>query len=227
MTNDFYVGSSNKFAVRKREHWRQLRSNKHHNKHLQRSWDKHGESAFIFVVVESLMEGTDILAAENIWLKEHVGKPYCYNVAMDATAPMLGMFGDKNPMWGKTFSHTEDAKKRIAIASANRIQSEEEKIKRKQTMQGHQVTAETRAKISATLSGAGNFYFGKTRTKEFVEKVSKAVSVTYKGNVTEYPSIKALRIALTMAPPQVNRALKSNTPISKGKFAGMCIAYLK
>lgn len=227
VTNDFYVGSSNKFAVRKREHWRQLRSNKHHNKHLQRSWDKHGECSFIFVVVESLIEGVDILAAENVWLKEHVGKPYCYNVAMDATAPMLGMFGDKNPMWGKTFLHTEDAKKRIATASANRIQSEEEKIKRRQTMQGHQVTTEVRAKISATLSGAGNPNFGKPRSKEFVDKVSKAVTVVYKGEATEYPSISALRNALNMTPPQVNRALKSRAPISKGKFEGMRIEYVK
>ena len=224
VTNDFYVGSSNKFAVRKREHWRQLRNNKHHNKHLQRSWNKHGEIAFVFVVVESLEEGVDILAAENVWLKEHVGKSYCYNIAIDATAFTLGCFGDKNPMWGKTFSHTEEAKQRIGKASKDRIQSEEEKVKRIQTMQGHQVTAEVRAKISATLSGAGNPNFGKPRSNDFINKVRKEVYEV--STDTYYPSVKKAREKLNLTPPTITRALKSGKPISNGPNKGLQFMYV-
>jgi group I intron endonuclease len=224
VTNDFYVGSSNKFAVRKREHWRQLRNNKHHNKHLQNSWNKYGESSFIFVIVENLPIGKDIHAAENVWLKEHVGKPYCYNISIDAFAPATGCFGDKNPMWGKTFSHTEEAKKRISAASKLQVQSEETKAKRIRTMQGHQVTAEVRAKISATLSGAGNPNFGKPRSKEFVDKVRKEVYEI--STDTYYPSVKKAREKLNLKPTTITRALKSGKPISNGPNKGLQFKYV-
>src|SRR5690625_5061264 len=46
-----YIGSSNDLARRLKEHRYELRSGTHGNVYLQRSWDKHGESAFSFVVI--------------------------------------------------------------------------------------------------------------------------------------------------------------------------------
>lgn len=223
VNNKFYVGSSVDLRKRKSKHFSELRHNKHNNKHLQRAWDKYGEASFVFVVVEELDREHDLLAAENIWLKPHVGKNYCYNIGRDATAPSLGLSGELSPTWGRKRTPEE----LVAQSWEGKKHKEESKEKIRTFLIGKPKSAEVRAKISATLSGAGNPNFGKPRSKEFVDKVSKAVTVVYKGEATEYASISALRTALNMTPPQVNRALKSRAPISKGKFKGMRIEYVK
>lgn len=177
INNKFYVGSAVNFVERKRKHWWMLRKGTHANKHLQAAWIKYGEQAFVFVVVEDLPDDIDLLAAENVWLKEHVGKGYCYNLATNATAPTLGWYGEKNPMWGKTFSHTEEAKIKIAAASTGRRHTPEDIEKIRQQWIGKPKSAEVRAKISATLSGEGNFWFGKKRP-DHGAKVSRAVVAT-------------------------------------------------
>jgi group I intron endonuclease len=226
VNNKFYVGSAVNYEKRKARHLWRLRRGDHANKHLQSAWNLYGEAAFVFAVVQAVSESDDLLAAENVWLHEHVGKDYCYNIATDATAPQLGMFGEKNAMWGKTFQHTEDAKTRIGAASQTRVQSDEEKQKRRLTMRGKPQPAEVRAKISATLSGEGNYWYGKKRP-DHGQKVSKAVVVTDPaGNATTYPSISALRLALDLKPPTVNRAVKSEKPLTRGKFAGWAFKYV-
>lgn len=47
-----YVGSSVDIYNRAHEHLHNLRNNKSHNKHWQSSWNKYGEDAFIFSVLE-------------------------------------------------------------------------------------------------------------------------------------------------------------------------------
>ena len=226
INNKFYVGSAVNFQKRKARHLWRLKRGDHANKHLQAAWAKYGEQAFVFVIVQEVPEGEDLLAAENVWLHEHVGKKYCYNIGTDATAPTRGCTGERNPMWGKTFSHTEDAKSRIGAASKIRVQSTEEKQKRRATMIGKPKAATTRAKISATLSGEGNFWYGKKRP-DHGAKVSKAVEVTeLSGTATVYPSISVLREALDLKPPTVNRALKSGKPITRGKFTGWVFKYV-
>lgn len=226
LNNSFYVGSAVNYEKRKARHLWRLRRGDHANKHLQAAWLKYGEKAFVFAVVQEVPEADDLLAAENIWLKEHVGKDYCYNIATDATAPQLGMSGEKNAMWGKTFTHTEDAKARIGAASKARVQTDEEKAKRRATMRGKPQPAAVRAKISATLSGEGNFWYGKKRP-DHGAKVSRAVEVTDpQGNVTVYPSIQALREALRLKSPTVNRALKSGRPLVRGPFKGWVFKYV-
>lgn len=224
--NKFYVGSAINFTARKRRHWWGLRNNRHANKHLQAAWNKYGESSFVFVIVQELQLEDDLLEAENVWLKEHVGKEYCYNLGTDATAPTRGWYGEKNTMWGKTFTHTEEAKKKISTASKARIQTEEEKAKRRITMKGHFVAPSTRAKISASLMGEKNYNYGKPRTQLFKEKISKAIIATdNKGVSTEYPSIAALREALQLKPSTVNRALKSGKSLTRGPFTGWQFRY--
>jgi group I intron endonuclease len=224
VNNKFYVGSAVSFSRRRARHFSELRNGRHNNGRLQNAWNKYGESAFIFVVVEELTEGANLLAAENVWLKEHVGKEYCYNIGVDATAPHLGMSGELSPTWGH--KHTDEAKAKIAAAAAARVQTEEEKVKRRKSMRGHHVAASTKAKISATLSGEGNFWFGKKRP-DHGAKVSRAVVATSPdGRTLEYPSIQALREAADMSPPTVNRALKSGTPLKRGPYKGWAFKYL-
>ena len=225
VNNKFYIGSAVNFERRKAGHIWRLKRGDHVNKHLQAAWVKYGERAFVFAVVQEVSDNEDLLAAENVWLKEHVGKDYCYNIGTDATAPTKGWVGQKNPMWGKRFNHTEAAKAKIAAAAKARVQTDEEKAKRRQTMKGHVVDTSTRLKISAALTGEGNYWYGKKRP-EFAEKVSKSVVVTDpNGTTTIYPSVSAVREALGVKPPTANRALKSGKVIARGKLTGWKFEY--
>jgi len=52
-TGKFYIGRTNDPAQRKRAHFSELRRGAHGNPRLQASWNKHGEQAFEFKVVDS------------------------------------------------------------------------------------------------------------------------------------------------------------------------------
>lgn len=221
VNNKFYVGSAVDLKRRKTRHFSELRKGKHNNRHLQAAWVKYGEKAFVFVVVEELSNDADLLEAENIWLKEHVGKDYCYNLGVDATAPMLGISGEASPTWGRKRLPEE-------LAAQNwkgRTHNPESIEKIRQYLIGKPKSAETRAKISASLMGEGNYWHGKKRP-EHGEKVSKPVNATDdKGNVIKFSSIQALREELKLKPPTVNRALKSKLPISRGPLKGWSFEY--
>lgn len=224
VNNKFYVGSAVNFSRRKTRHFSELRTNRHNNSKLQNAWNKYGEKSFVFVIVEEVQDKAMLLEVENRWLKEHVGNEYCYNIGVDATAPHLGMSGELSPTWG--MQHTEEAKARIGAASKSRVQSEEEKAKRRQTMKGHHVSTATRAKISATLSGPGNYWYGKTRSAGFCAAVSKGIWVTRDdGEEVFYHSISEARETLGLKPPTINRALKSGLPLTRGPFKGWSFKY--
>lgn len=222
VNNKFYVGSAVDLKRRKTRHFSELRNKRHPNGHLQAAWIKYGEQSFVFVVVEELPDDADLLAAENVWLKEHVGKDYCYNLGVDATAPTLGMSGELSPTWG--YKHTDEAKAVIAASSRGRTQDEETIRKKTAYLIGKPKSAEVRAKISATLSGEGNYWYGKKRP-DHGAKVSRAVVVRRPDGETVYPSIAALREELGIKPPTVNRALKSGKPLTRGKYVGWQFLY--
>jgi len=222
-TDCFYIGSAVNLKRRNTRHFSELRTNKHNNKHLQAAWNRYGEACFVFVILEYVENVADLYVAEDKWLQGHVGKAYCYNMGMAALSPMLGLYGELSPTWG--YKHTNDAKARISAASKARVQSEEEKIKRRKSMKGHIIQTATRAKISETLSGEGNFWYGKKRA-DHGAKVSRAVQVTDPEGRTEvFDSIQALRTTLKLGPPTVNRALKSGLPLARGPLTGWAFKY--
>lgn len=224
VNNKFYVGSAVDLKRRKTRHFSELRIGKHNNRHLQAAWVKYGEQAFIFVVVEELSDDADLLAAENVWLKEHVGKEHCYNLGVDATAPMTGFGGELSPTWG--YKHTEEALQEISRTSTGRLHRPESKAKIREFLLGKPKSAEVRAKIAATLSGEGNYWYGKKRP-DHGAKVSRAVVATSPdGKTLDYDSIQALREASGMKPPTVNRALKSGAPLRRGPYKGWSFKYL-
>jgi group I intron endonuclease len=222
VNNKFYVGSAVDLKRRKTRHFSELRTGKHNNHHLQAAWVKYGEQSFVFVVVEELQPDADLLAAENVWLREHVGKEYCYNIGVDATAPMLGISGEASPTWGRKRTVEELA----AQNWTGRKHANESREKIRQHLIGKPKSAAVRAKISASLSGEGNFWYGKKRP-DHGAKVARVVQVTdSKGNTETFSSITVLREELKLKPPTVNRALKSGQPISRGLLKGWCFKYV-
>lgn len=55
INNKYYIGSTVDFKNRKRQHLSELKNNKHDNKHLQASFNKYGEEAFSFEVIEHVL----------------------------------------------------------------------------------------------------------------------------------------------------------------------------
>ena len=217
VNNKFYVGSAVNLSRRKARHFSELRNNRHNNKHLQAAWLKYGEKSFVFVVVEEVADIAKLLEAENVWLKEHVGKDYCYNLGVDAVAPTLGWSGPKSPTWGRKRTPEELA----AQSWKGRRHRKESREKIRAYLIGKPRPAEVRAKIAAAVSGERNANYGKPRDASFIEKVSRRVVVIQPdGTATVYPNIKALRETLGLKPPTVNRALKSGLPLTRGPYKG-------
>jgi group I intron endonuclease len=65
-----YVGSTVRPRKRGWEHFKALRAGMHCNKKLQNSWNKYGESAFKYAVVEELPNVDDLCKAEYGWMCE-------------------------------------------------------------------------------------------------------------------------------------------------------------
>lgn len=226
INNKFYVGSAVNLKRRKTQHFSKLRTGKHRNTHLQAAWNKHGEQAFVFVVVQEVPIDANLLAAENAWLKEHVGKDYCYNVAIDAMSPGRGMAGEKHPMWGKTFFHTDEAKAKIAAANMRRVVSEKSKAASRARLIGKPRSIEVRQKLSVAMSGPKNYWYGKKRPDHSARMNRAVIAIAPDGSLSNYVSIKSLREDLTLPSPTVNAALKSGKPLVKGHRKGWAFKYL-
>lgn len=122
--------------------------------------------------------------------------------------------------------HTPEVIAKIAAAGKGRKPSAETLAKRSASLKGREIPLEQRVRISQTLSGAGNFWYGKERPESFKQKIRKAVvACAADGLETTYESIQALREALALNPPTVNRALKSGQALVRGPRKGWSFRY--
>lgn len=187
----FYVGSAVDTRSRFRQHRRLLKKGTHHCKHLQAAWNKYGEDAFKFEVVEHVSSRDVLEAAEDVWLLEHVGKPHCYNKGRSARAPWRGTKGTgASPLTGTTIS--EERKQVIREATLAQWKASDprtgrkhsEETKRKISAKTQEAiedgrggcfipTEETRKKMSEALKGNQNAK-GHVRSEEHRRKLSEA-----------------------------------------------------
>jgi len=148
----YYVGSSldiygepNPWNGRIYKHKSHLRSKRHYNKHLQSAWDKYGQDAFDFIVVETTKPSRDIvLQVEQKYLDiAKMEKEKCYNKSFTARGPdwteenrqkrsilISGknnpnygngnkIKGKKNPFYGRT--HSKESISKIIVGRIKRI----------------------------------------------------------------------------------------------------------
>lgn len=123
-----YIGSSIHVNKRLDEHKNTLNNNCHHNRHLQRAWNKYGEENFSFEIVEILDSDVDILRQrEQYWMDYY--KSYDLNVGYNISHSSIGhsghtiseeakgkirqkTTGELNHFYGK--HHTEESKKKMS-----------------------------------------------------------------------------------------------------------------
>jgi len=94
---------------------------------------------------------------------------------------------------------------------------------------GRKVSPEGMAKIRANIEAGRSHkhWAGRQHSEESRAKMSRPISATDPaGNVATYPSITALREALGLTPPTVNRALKSGLALTRGKMKGWSFKYV-
>ena len=89
LNNMIYIGSSQDIEIRWREHINKLYGNRHENDKLQKAWNKYGDKAFQFKILEAA-EVTNLVVREQHYLDLY--KPYerhlGYNLYKTAYSPL-------------------------------------------------------------------------------------------------------------------------------------------
>lgn len=120
-----YIGKTGvSFGDRWDCHRAQLNGGYHDNPHLQKAWNKYGESAFEFAVVEAVSDASMLDEKEKAYIQQYRETGLCYNI-LDG--------GDGGFMLGRHLS--DKAKKQIGE-------------KNRANMTGRKLSEETRKKMS-------------------------------------------------------------------------------
>ena len=134
----YYVGSAKDFVERRKAHFNALRGGRHVNSHLQRAFDRYGETNFVFEVLgEFSLDGLRELETS-------------YIADLGATNPSNGYNICPTGCGWEGMTHTEEAKELIRIAVTEKWKDEEhrraisEKVSK--TLTGRKLSAETIAK---------------------------------------------------------------------------------
>lgn len=154
-TGKIYIGSSCHPFRRWIEHRRSLRAHCHCNLHLQRAWDKYGEDAFTFEVMEFVMPWS-LVEREQYWIdKLKPFSPRGFNIGVKANSGSAGR--KASPETRAKLSATHKGKPKSTEHRANISKSKRgthyhfDNDKRFQP-RGHTQTAEGVARRAALLS---------------------------------------------------------------------------
>jgi group I intron endonuclease len=231
LTGDFYIGSAQSFARREWQHRYALKRNEHKNPHMQASWNKYGEEAFIFEVLEEVPDGEDVLAVENKYLHKHVGQHNCFNVNKDAYLSRLGQV-----MTDESKAKLSQNRKGKAagedhyrygqeVSEEVRAKISETQKGRPSPMKGKKMSEQGRANIAAAVKrGADSHFYGKRPVS--ADDLQKAIAVQYSdGRQETYPSLSYIRDTFGVSLMTTIRACKSGNRVERGVFAGALMWY--
>jgi group I intron endonuclease len=149
--NHQYVGSTGHPTKRWPQHQRKLRKNKHHAPHLQAAWNKYGETAFVFEILEEVPDTSQLWPREQVFITRL--RPV-YNVALVAGSP-LGI------------KRSETTREKLRKSHTGVPLKEEHKQHIREALQGRIFTPEWAAKIQAAK-------LGKKRSPETCRRISES-----------------------------------------------------
>ena len=161
-----YLGSTVNLRSRRKAHLCDLRHGQHNNQHLQRAFDKYGETAFVFSVLEHVEDAEQLIPREQYHLDTLSPE---YNIARIAGST-LGCYpspetrrklsearsGERSHNYGKRFS----AETRAKMSEAHR---------------GKPLSEEHRKSLSRVRRGARHWCYGKHRSEEAKQRMSVAL----------------------------------------------------
>jgi group I intron endonuclease len=199
ITKKCYIGSTTSLRRRYYEHFSDLKLNQHHSSKLQRSYNKHGKSQFIFEVL-LYCEKSLLLLYEQKAIEVFDAYTNGYNEAPKAGSP-LGRPAPseetrrKISLWHTGKKHTEEHIAKFRLAMVGKKHTQEHIDKCVQAKLGTKQSAETKLKISASVKG-------KPKSEEHKQKISAAKL----GKTIKSPS-KEHREKLSIVAKSQNRAI--------------------
>lgn len=130
VTRKYYLGSTVNLIARWNLHRHELRNNKHHSRKLQNSWNKHGESKFVFAVVKRTVTLEDARKLEQSYLDKYQPHVHGYNgmgqtVRTEMTAETRKKISDRHCQSPALIAHC----RRLAEARRGKHWSQEVKDK--------------------------------------------------------------------------------------------------
>jgi len=154
LNGKIYVGSSS-HSIKKRWdlHLHDLRKGNHHNPYLQNAFNKYGEDALMFSILEIVETPEECIVVEQKYLDKL--KPE-YNVLIRAGSRLGSKMleGTRKKMIGRVVS--EETREKIRVSNT-----------------GHKASIEARQKISNTKKG-NKYWVGKKHTEESKQKISES-----------------------------------------------------
>jgi group I intron endonuclease len=145
-----YYGKSVNLEKRKGEHFRTLRNNTHRNYHLQKSFNKYGESNFVFKIL-LYCESFELLRYEQFFVDID---NTAYNICKECSSSTVGI------------TYTKEQKEKFS-----KINSGENN-----PMYGKKHSTETKRKMSEKARGEKNHNFGKPISEEHKRALSQSFS---------------------------------------------------
>ena len=231
VNNKFYVGSTINTAGRFKAHRRRLRAGNHQSPHMQAAWNKYGEDCFKFEVLMHIEDVNELLSVEQVWLDEHAGKPYCYNWATDASAPMRGKTHTVETL-GK-IAQNRTPPKGVDHYGYGLTRSAETKAKISEKckglvnpMKGKTHSEQSKANMSAAVKrGEESHFYGKRPTN--ADDLQKEIYAVLPDRTTQtFVSLTHMRDTLGVSIAAIIRACKSGNPIKFGVLAGWVLSYV-
>lgn len=102
-SGNLYVGSAVNLAKRWQHHKEDARNGTHYSKALQNAWDKHGEDAFSFEVIEYVENPDKLIEREQYWIDTLEAYSKGYNCSPTAGSP-------------RGVKHSEEARRNMSRA---------------------------------------------------------------------------------------------------------------
>lgn len=136
-----YVGSAVFLGHRRNEHFSKLDKNIHPNQYLQNSFNKHGRKCFAFEVL--------VLCDKNMLVQYE-------QMLLDGLSPDYNILTTAYSSLG--YTHTEEAKKKIGVAS-----------------RGRKLSKSTRRKMSLSKKGENHPLYGTNRSEETKRRMSESL----------------------------------------------------
>jgi len=145
-----YIGSVINIEMRWRHHRKHLRKGVHHSRFLQRVWDKHSESSFVFEILELVPDVAVLIEREQHWIDaEWTGRASIYNVCRIAGSTRGKRLSEEAIARMKVQRSTPEARAANSARQLGRKRSAETKARHRATLS----TPECRERLSAAQRG--------------------------------------------------------------------------
>lgn len=147
-----YIGSSNDVYTRLHNHRGELRSGKHKNEYLQRTWDKYGEGEFEFLVIEYCDESVQIAREQfHIDSKRTWDRAIGFNLSRTADKPTM----------------SDESRAKIAAKLKGRAVTDRQRAVASLTHKGKLISDDHKRRISISQTG-------RKHTQESIQKMKAA-----------------------------------------------------